>query len=64
MSVTYWAKRGNKRLGPFAEHLEALEAFRIAYPKQDTRNNYICVGYGLEGPWFDIHFHPAIKREG
>ena len=61
----FWACRGKNKVGPFLTREEAIEAFRKAFPfkgsdyaARATRND-ITTGYGLGGPWFDVHWAKA-----
>jgi len=47
----YWAKRMGETLGPYGSMAEAIAAGR------DQWSQDFMVGYGPEGPWFDIRFY-------
>lgn len=57
--LEYWAENRKRRLGPFASHQEAAEAFRAAYPVKGypTRRDEITTGYGAGAPYFDLRWH-------
>jgi hypothetical protein len=66
-SVAYWAKRGKKQVGPFSSRCKALAAFYAANPFNKplylatAKANEVMTGYGAEGPFFDMRWHPALK---